>query len=468
MAKKRRKQRRKKAAAPPKRRPVRLIPPAYGAVEGGTRRLARTFGLALFVRFVLMPIACHGDLLSSYHRSFDLLSRLIPKRLVPHELIQAAFLKLYSPFLPLSELLAWEGGTMAPFEFWMDTFVVHPLAMPALFLFKVPYLLCDLGVALVFLHYYAETPQKGLRAAAIWLFNPVTIFVFYVFGRHDVVAILFIALALLSLQRLQPLRGALWLGVSIWSRYYSAILLPFLAALHPGSRRKKLAILAAGAAPMVFYNLLGALLHPRHGSVSARMVQSKFGDYVLGFDLPMGWSQEIFVFPAAIAMLFVYSLAVPRKGNLVLRFSQYATCALALFYATVYFHPQYFTWIVPFLVILRVEEERPVIRNLHYLMMALFVPTTFFFGASLFGLLLAPLDREFFMSIPAPWDMIRSFGSPRILVNLARTGMTATCLFMVFWILFGDRWQASQADRAGPKGFGPADSGAEGASGARA
>jgi hypothetical protein len=184
----------------------------------------------------------------------------------------------------------------------------------------------------------------------------------------------------------------------------------------------------------------------------------------------MGWSQEFFVFPAAYALLLILASAMPRNGSLVLRFSRYAACVLALFYATVYFHPQYFTWIMPFLVILRVEEERRVLRNLHYLLMALFVPCTFYFGAPLFGLLLAPLDRDFFMSLPAPWDWIEGFGSPRILVNLARTGMTATCLFMVFWILSGERRQTAQTNRAGPKTLGPADldSAAEVEAGSRA
>jgi hypothetical protein len=218
---------------------------------------------------------------------------------------------------------------------------------------------------------------------------------------------------------------------------------------------------------MVFYNVQAVLLHPGHGSVSARMVKSKFADYLLAFELPMGWSQEIFVFPAAVAMLFIYSLAVPRKGGLILRFTEYGACVLALFYATVYFHPQYFTWIVPFLVILRVEEERPVLRNLHYLLMVLFVPCTFYFGASVFGLLLAPLDREFAMGLPSPWEWIDTFGSARILVNLARSGVTATCLFMVFWILFGERWTAWQANRAGPMAFEPADSHVRAESGAK-
>jgi hypothetical protein len=129
-------------------------------------------------------------------------------------------------------------------------------------------------------------------------------------------------------------------------------------------------------------------------------------------------------------------VAKPR-GDLVMRFSTYAFAALSLLYATSFFHPQYFTWSLLFLVILRAASASVVLRNLHYVQILLFVPYTFYWKRTLFGYLLAPLDPEFFRDLAAPADWLTAFGSPLVLVNLARTLMSVICVFMAGWVLFG-------------------------------
>jgi len=114
----------------------------------------------------------------------------------------------------------------------------------------------------------------------------------------------------------------------------------------------------------------------------------------------------------------------------------------------VYFHPQYFTWFVLFLVVVRATEDDRVLTNVYRLQMWLFVPYTFYFGSPLFGLLLAPLDRDFFLTLSSPWDWITAFGRPELVLGLARSALSAACLFMVGWLLFGYRWREAAASRA--------------------
>lgn len=423
-----------------------LAPDSYGDLPDSGRPLARTFGVALAIRLVLMPIAVHGDLLSSYHRSWILLHDFPLKRLLPHEIIQAPFLWLYSLFLPMERLVTWEGGISATPEFWTGTFASDPLANVALFLMKLPYLLGDFTVALVLLHLFASRPENGIRAASMWLLNPITIFTFYVFGRHDVIAILFIALGLLTLGRSKSLRSALAIGVAIWSRYYPLLLLPFLLAVHSGGWKKRLQIALVALAPLAVYNVLLMLGHDVFsGPVgtdsipSIRMASSNFGTYLVRFNLDMGNLQVLFVFPLLYVMLCTFAFAVPGRDDTVTRFSSFAACCLCLLYATTFFHPQYFSWIILFVVILRADSSDPVLTGLHYCQLLLFVPYTFFWRRELFGYLLTPLNPEFFASIASPWTWIDAVGSPEILVNLARTALSAICLFMAGWILFDGR-----------------------------
>jgi hypothetical protein len=426
-----------------------IVPPIYLEPGGRGWSLAKTFALALVVRLILMPIASHSDLLSTYHRSFLLSREVQPSWWTPHELIQAAVLALASPLLPLPDLLGWEGSFTASSQFWLEVFAQHPMAFLALFVFKLPYLLGDLAVALVLLRLFSETPAQGIAAAKMWLLNPITIFTFYVFGRHDAIAILFIALGLLWLERGQSLRGAVSFGVAIWSRYYAALLLPFLVALHPGSWRKKSGILAAALVPMLAFNVATSIYGESGTMTSYDMIANRrFSDYLLTFHLDMGSTQILFVFPMLCALLFLSSLVAPQRNRFVVRFSAYAACFLLVFYATAFFHPQYVSWSILFLVILRAEEKGRVLGKLHYLQILLFLPYTFYWGEPLFGWLLAPLNPEFFGAVQSPWVWIGSFGDPKLLVNLARSLMSAVCLFMAGWILVDFRMLGLRATQA--------------------
>jgi len=154
----------------------------------------------------------------------------------------------------------------------------------------------------------------------------------------------------------------------------------------------------------------------------------------------MGNYQVIFVFPFVYTLLLTWSFVAPRAPRFAIGICDLSACCLALLYATTFFHPQYFTWIVVFLVILRAETNDPVLRNLHYVLILLFFPYTFFWREALFGMLLAPLDPDFFASIASPWTWMRRIGPPEILVNIVRSLISAFCLALVGWILLGRRY----------------------------
>jgi len=416
----------------------RIIPSVYRSMEGGGRSLVKTGALALVIRLILMPISGHPDLLSTYHRSYLPNIGPHPGWWVPHELIQGALLALYSPFLSLATLPGWEGFGSASNVYWLESFSPHPMAFLTLFFFKLPYLLSDFAVSLVLLRLFVDTPAKGLAAARMWLFNPLTIVSFYVFGQHDAIAILFIAFGLLWLDRGQPFRGVLSIGVAIWSRYYVAFLLPFVVALHPGNLWKRAGILAMGLLPMAVYTLFTGLASPNPGGASVDMItKSGLSNSLLSFHFNMGSRQILFFFPMLYGMLFLISLVRPQRDRLIVRFSEYAACCLLVFYAAAVFPPHYITWSILFLVILRAEEKGRMLGNFHYLQILLLLPYTFYWGEPLSGWLLAPLNPEFFKSLESPGTWIETFGDPKLLVNLARSLLSAVCLFMAGWILFG-------------------------------
>jgi hypothetical protein len=426
---------------------ARLVPPAVRAADGGTRALARRFGIALAIRLVLMPIACHADLISTYHRSYLVLDSFRPRWWLLHQLIQSGLLTLYSPFLALDELLDWQPMThMASTPFWLETFAPHPQVFLALFLFKLPYLVCDFAIALVLLRIFGDAPDRALRAASMWLFSPVTIFVFYVFGRHDAIAILCVALGLLAIRRAKPLRGALAIGFAIWSRYWPIVVLPFLVAFAAADWRSRLKLVAVAVAPVVIFNSVASLQARETSPVPAvHMAGSQFAEYLLTLNFDLGWTQVLYAFPVAYALLLMFAVVAKPTEDPCTRFCRFAFCCLSLLYATSFFHPQYFTWCLLFLVILRADARTTVLRNLHYAQLLLLVPYTFYWRNSLFGYLFAPLDPAFFISVPAPVDWIEPHISPFVFVNFFRTLLSVVCVAMAGWVLLDGERRAAEA-----------------------
>jgi hypothetical protein len=283
--------------------------------------------------------------------------------------------------------------------------------------------------------------------------SPITIFAFYVFGRHDAIALFFVSLCLLALRRGRPLHSALALGVAVWSRYWPLFVLPFQLLVSRESWRRRACMLALALLPLALFNLAEVALRipPPPGTSelaleppSMRMARTSFADYLLGLHLDLGFMQKIFVFPLGWSLLFLGVMAAPFRGDAMERFARSAVCCLTIFYATSFFHPQYFTWFIPFLVALRATSGSPVLRNLHYLQIALYVPYTFFWKRSTWGWLLATVSPETFTSIGSPAEWIEPYGSPFTFVNLVRTAMTAVCLCMAGWVFFSGQPGAEQ------------------------
>ncbi len=126
--------------------------------------------IGLILRFIFIPIAFHGDLLSTYHRSFMILLGSTNLGLYsPTQLIQTLFLFVYQLFLPLEELLIWpEGSSSVPVAFWLYSFVPHYASKFAVFLFKIPYLIFDFATGIILLHYLSNV-KKGVLAYKFWM-----------------------------------------------------------------------------------------------------------------------------------------------------------------------------------------------------------------------------------------------------------------------------------------------------------
>ena len=189
-------------------------------------------GVAVLLRLLLMPFFSHVDLYSEYRRVFYVLQNGLflenSYRYVTFsiELIFAAFSQL---FINVTEGLfhlsnpARSTSGLTDYHF----FLTDPNVFRHLFFFKLPYLIFDIATALVIWRFIDEPKYKRI-ALLLWLFNPVTIFATYIFGRFEVFGLFFLALTALQLKQDRLLISSVTFGLALLCREINLLFVPFL------------------------------------------------------------------------------------------------------------------------------------------------------------------------------------------------------------------------------------------------
>jgi hypothetical protein len=184
----------------------------------------------LLVRLLIMPFFCHVDFLSEMRRVHEtiLAGYYYPgkARLVVY-FVEMAFMQLFLPFLPDAQTMFFvaDGASSTAGLTSYSLFVSSPCIFRTLFLLKIPYLLFDMGTAIVLFIMFKEKKQQ-LAAVACWLFNPVTLYTFYIFGRYESIAIFFMAMSILMVSRNRLILAAIMLGVAVNSREMYIFFIP--------------------------------------------------------------------------------------------------------------------------------------------------------------------------------------------------------------------------------------------------
>jgi len=190
---------------------------------------------AIILRIVIMPFFAHVDVLSEARRIyfwheagiyFDDISRNATSQ------FQLLFFKFFSIFIENKEMMFSHenmlNSTAEPIEYF--EFVSNPEVFRTLFIIKLPFLAADLITAWALYQYCGQT-TGARRATLFWLFNPMTIFAFYIFGRFESIPIMFCMLSLLAIHRKHIIWAAIAIGMSINSREVFIFLGPVFIAL---------------------------------------------------------------------------------------------------------------------------------------------------------------------------------------------------------------------------------------------
>lgn len=193
----------------------------------------------VLLRLAIMPFFCHADLLSEYRRVYMTIDTgfFLPQltRLVVYY-IELLFLFISLPFLPSADSLFFfsdlANSTAGLPDYFL--FVSDPLIFRTLFLLKMPYLIFDMGTA-VLIFRMLEGKSRQFTAFLLWLFNPVTLYAFYFFGRFESISVFFLALTLRMVQQHRLVGAAVAMGLALNCREVNLVFAPvfFLSLIDP-------------------------------------------------------------------------------------------------------------------------------------------------------------------------------------------------------------------------------------------
>jgi hypothetical protein len=277
---------------------------------------------------------------------------------------------------------------------------------------------------------FDDEPENKLRVFKFWIFNPILLFVVYIFARHDIIAVFttLVALLLAKKDRKYWAIGILAIGIAL--RFFPIMILPLLVLYLARTKKDYIILSLTGLSGITAVELLCHFIFGK--SVILPLLKTQHFEYFLStkFDLVTGSHSSIFIFIAAYIFIILSFLHIKKKSfDLLLN---YGAIIYLAYVGICFFHPQYVLWVVPFLVIAFVRRKSLLYYN--WLQFVLLMVILIYWGDLVTKFVLAPIDYRYFIYLTGIIPIIERFYDSAKFVNIFRSIFTGVSLWMVYLI----------------------------------
>lgn len=306
--------------------------------------------IGVILRLTLMLFTSHPDIRGHYLGGFiiaqkgslmgvyDYISKL-PRN--------DPWVKIYGDdFLVYSPLTYWIHALWLKLPFYsqpmferlilnMDQTLKEPNAAWLLFFLKTPYLIADI-ICLWLITKVVDIKYRNLTAI-LWTLNLPLIYSAYMMGQFDIFIVLFILFAVYLAKSEKSVFAAIALAVSSGFKPFGLFLIPFL----PGNKIKNILV---GIFTYALIIVPYVLTSPAFRMYALAAQQS---DKVWYAKILVSGSQYLPLFMVGLVILFWLSV----KNYKSLPWWGWLMSPLLVFYSVTHYHPQWFSWISPFLIL---------------------------------------------------------------------------------------------------------------------
>ncbi len=396
--------------------------------------LTKLFLLAILLRVLLMPFYFHPDIKTyNFQASFlkkgiiNIYSYLIQNR-------ENLPIKEEFVYFPLTYFFLGAYQTAASpllgnnFQTWLTDASVEAKGQLGvfryLFLLKLPYLILDISVAFLLIKFFDNDKQKK-EAFFLWLFNPVSLAIIYIFSNVDIIPVFLSLLAILLLQKNKYVWSGILLGVAAGFKAYPLIFLPFLITFTKTTKN----FLKISLSTLIV--LLLVILPFRSVEFTQSALVSGLTTRLVFPGIGIGFGEALMVGIIALVILFVAGLieGVQEAGKI----PYFILSALLLLYSSIHYHIQWLLWIMPFLIIFYVNQRKLGKLLWIWIIMACLIPLLYDDKSMSVSLLsaISPL----YELIPTPFLILQHFYDPYLLQGVIHSIMFAIST-VVIWKSF--------------------------------
>ncbi|MFA5014107.1 MAG: hypothetical protein WC549_01010 [Actinomycetota bacterium] len=395
------------------------------------RRFYKYFLTGILIRLIFIPFFFQRDLLSTYQRAAETVftgnfgSNF--EQMLTH-IIHSSYLFIIKTIFPAINKLS---SVLLEKDTWISwlSFNSSYNVFTVLTLFKILYLIFDIACMFLILRLsFDDKPESKLRVFKFWIFNPVVIFVLYVFARHDIIGIFTMLVALLLAKKDRKYWAIAVLAFGIALRFFPIMILPILVFYLARSKKDYVTLSLVGVSGLAAIELFSYFYFGR--SVIFSLLNAQHFDYILSSKLDLIIHDRIFIFIVVYVIIILSFLHIKKKNFDILL--NYGAIIYLAYISLCYFHPQYVLWTVPFLLIIFVRRRS--LLYYHWIQFALLMIILIYWGNLVTTFVFAPIDHKYFVYLTGIIPIIERFYDSAKFVNIFRSVFTGVSLWMIFLI----------------------------------
>jgi len=183
----------------------------------------------------------------------------------------------------------------------------------------------------------------AIMAFIFWMFNPLTVYSTFMMGQFDIIPVLFTVFALALAKKKNYFWAILSLGVAGSFKIYPLLLIPPIAFLSDKDLWSRLKYLVLGFLPFLI-TIASYISSPAFRQM---VLFSSKNQKMLFLGLPVSGAEVLYPFLIILFLIYFHSLYSKKTFELY----EYFLIILLTMFSVSNYHPQWFLWITPFLII---------------------------------------------------------------------------------------------------------------------
>lgn len=294
-----------------------------------------------------------------------------------------------------------------------------------LLILKLPYLMFDIFTAFLLMGFFTLTEQKR-RVFTLWLFNPLSIILIYVFSNIDIIPVFLTVVSLYYFEKNKLFAAAVMLGLGASFKAFPLLLVPFLILKAPTVKEKIVVSLASFGT--FFITILPVIFNSSfHQSALASGLTTR----IVYTGIGLGFSENLLV-TVFMYTLLIFIAYLSRGIDLLI----YTLLTFLFILSSIHFHIQWVLWVMPFvtLVTFSVREEKKVINILWLFIISASVIPLLYQDRYMSTMLLNAIS-PLFVQLPTPATAVQRIYDPYVIQSVLHTVLLSVSIATAFKLL---------------------------------